>query len=267
MPIECSRVKYDAYQKHPVFELINRMMKYYDGIWNTCFSFIPHGTLAIGNYAADIYLSIRNTLESISMLLKVGHMSDAFVLIRKLFDTILMEIYLNVVREDKYDWTKDLVVKDVDEWLSRKHRIPNTKKILDTLRKSKTTKDLYPYFGWDSYLQKNRELLDNHVHSNSYHNILLNCPEMVLNDREKQLNNASIVLNQIMMVHLAFIFFMNGDYMMSSDYMDYIEMGMTPPEGSQYWLTRYAQEAFDEFLKPHEKLASFVKEHCCMEID
>ena len=267
MHIDRSKVNYDAYQKHHVFELINKMMEYYDGLWNTSFYFIPHGTICIGNYAANIYLSIYNTLDSISMLLKVGHMSDAFVLIRKLFDTILMEIYLNVVREDKYDWENNLVVKDVNEWLRRKHRIPYTEKILDTLKKSKTTKDLFPYFGWDSYLKKNRELLDNHVHSNSYYNILLNCPEMVLNDREQQLQNASIVLNQIMTVHLAFIFFMNGEYMMASDYMDYKDMGMEPPEGSECWLASYARKAFNEFLKPHEKLAKFIKDNCCMDIE
>ena len=44
-------------------------------------------------------------------------------------------------------------------------------------------------------------------------------------------------------------------------------MGDTPPEGSQYWLAKYAQDAFDEFIKPYSKIATFVKEHCYMEIE
>ena len=108
-----SQVENEAYQNHQVFELIDHMMDYYEGLWDTSFYFIPHGTTTIGNYASNIFLSIRTTLESIKMLLKEGHITDAFVLIRKLFDTVVVEIYLNVVREDKYDWMKSLVVEDL----------------------------------------------------------------------------------------------------------------------------------------------------------
>lgn len=69
-----------------------------------------------------------------------------------------------------------------------------------------------------------------------------------------------------MMVHMSFIFYLNGHYMMAHTHMDYLEMGDTPPEGSQYWLAKYAQDAFDEFIKPYPKIATFVKEHCYMEI-
>lgn len=267
MHIDNSQVKYDAYQNHEVFGLIDKMMEYYDGLSNTSFCFIPNGTMTIGNYAANIYMSICSTLKSIKMLLKEGHITDAFVLIRKLFDTMLVEIYLNVVREDKFDWMESLVVKDVDEWLRTQHWIPRTDKILEVLKESKTTKDLYPWFGWDTYLKTNRSHLDNHVHASSYYSILLNCPELYLKDREKQLKNASVILKQIMLVHISFMFFMNGPYMMASDYMDHRDMGMEPPEGSESWLAPYAQRAFDEFLKPHEKLAAFIKEHCCMDIE
>lgn len=96
---------------------------------------------------------------------------------------------------------------------------------------------------------------------------MLNCKDNYIEGREKQLNNATIILKQIMMVHLAFIFYLNGHYMMADVYMSYMEMGDTPPEGSERWLAKYAQDAFDEFIKPHEKLAVFIKERCCMEIE
>lgn len=266
MHIDHSQVKYDAYQKHQVFELIDHMMDYYEGISDTSFSFIPNGTLTFGNYATYVYMSIRSTLDSIKMLLKAGHITDAFVLIRKLFDTVLVEIYLNVVREDQFDWMKCIVVKDVDEWLRKGHWIPKTEKILSVLKESKSTKDLYPMFGWDTYLKKNRSLLDNHVHASSYRSILLNCQDIHIDNREKELKNASIILNQIMLLHLSFNFYLNGPYMIASDYMDYWDMNMEPPEGSESWIALYAQEAFDEFIKPHPRLAEFIREHCCLDI-
>lgn len=262
-----SHVRDEIIQNNQIYDLIDHMMDYYDGLWHTSYYFIPHGTMTIGNYASYIFLSIRATLDSIRLLLREGHITDAFVLIRKLFDTVLVEIYLNVVREDKYDWMKSLVVEDLDEWMKSNYWIPRTDKILKVLKDSKTTRDLYPWFGWDTYLKTNRTHLDNHVHASSYYSILLNCPQICLQDREKQLKNASIILKQIILVHISFTFFMNGQYMLASDYMEYRDMNMIPPEGSECWLAPYAQRAFDEFLKPHEKLAAFIKERCCMTIE
>lgn len=248
----------EEYDNHHVFETIEHMMDYYEGVSDTCFQFIPNGTVAAANYSSYVYMSIKVTLESIKMLLKDGHITDAFVLIRKPFDTALVEIYLNVVREDKYDWEKSIVVKDVNDWIRHK--------ILKALEKSETTKEIYPIFGWDSYLKKNRELLDEDVHVSRYKSLIANCKTVYLNDRVKYLKNANVILRQIMLVHLSFIFYLNGHYMMSHDYMSYLEMGDTPPEGSQYWLAGYAQKAFDEFIKPYPQIATFVKEHCSMEI-
>ena len=134
------------------------------------------------------------------------------------------------------------------------------------MKSSPSTKELFPFFGWNTYLKKNRELLDDSVHANRYSNILLNCSNVYIEDRMRQLKNADIILNQIILVHMALIFYLNGHYMMASDHIDHLDMGMTPPEGSEYWLANYAQDAFDEFIKPHERLATFIKEHCAMEI-
>ena len=118
----------------------------------------------------------------------------------------------------------------------------------------------------ESYLKTNREHLDGHVHASSYKSILLNCQDIYIENREQQLKNASIILKQIMMVHLSFIFYLNGHYMMAHDHMFYLEENMTPPEGSESWIAPYAQEAFDEFIKPHPRLAEFIREHCCLDI-
>lgn len=123
------------------------MMEFYDSISYSSLSFIPNGTRNIINYEANIYLSIRTTLDSIKNLLEVKHISDAFVLIRKLFDTVLANIYLDVVREDKFDWRNSRVVKDLDEWLEKEHRIPRTERILKVLKNSNTTRNFIPGSG------------------------------------------------------------------------------------------------------------------------
>jgi len=53
---------------------------------------------------------------------------------------------------------------------------------------------------------------------------------------------------------------------MASDYMDYMEMGITPPEGSEYWIASFAQDAFDKIIKPHLAIANFIISTCPLKI-
>lgn len=40
-----SEINKPEYQNHQVFEVIEHMMHYYDGVTNTCFGFVPNGAL------------------------------------------------------------------------------------------------------------------------------------------------------------------------------------------------------------------------------
>lgn len=186
---------------------------------------------------------------------------------RKYFDDVLVEIYIDVIRVDDYDFANNFIVKDVDEWIYKRHRIPSLKKILSKLQHSERTKELYPYFGWETYFKKYRESLDDSVHGNRFSYMMLNCNELILPIRVKHLNIIESVLKEVFTMHLAFIFYLNPHYMSSTDYMDYLDCGQTPPEGSETWLASYAQEAFDRYIKGNKSLGAFIKERCCMRIE
>lgn len=255
----------EAYLKHKMFDDLKFMMQFYNSISMSCFSFIASGTRGITNYASYVYTAIEGTLDSISILLTMGRINDAYTLIRKLFDDILLEIYMDVTLKEKFS-LDNFFVEEVNEWIQGKHRIPKTEKILKCLEKSEKTKDLYPLFGWDTYLKKNRELLDDSVHSNRFQQMLLNCNDVYIENRERHLKNCEIILNQLFLLHLSFIFHLNPQYLMASDYMDCLEMGITPPDGSQNWIAPFAQDAFDKVIKPYESIANFIISTCYLEI-
>ena len=100
---------------------------------------------------------------------------------------------------------------------------------MTVLRDSESTQDLYPLFGWDGALKRNRELLDGMVHTSSFGNILLSCRDVATADREKHLNHISTLLRSFFTIHLGFVFHLNSHYMMASDYVEYQEVGETPP--------------------------------------
>lgn len=255
----------EAYLRHKVFDDLKYMMAFYDSVSISCFSFIATGTHGITNYASYVYSAIEGTLDSISILLTKGRMNEAYTLIRKLFDDILLEIYMDVTLKDKFS-VDNFFVEEVDEWIRGKRRIPKTEKILKYLEKSERTKELYPLFGWETYLKKNRELLDDSVHSNRFPLMLLNCNTVYIEDRECHLKNCEIILNQLFLLHLSFIFHLNPQYLMASDYMDCVEMGMTPRDGSQNWIATFAQDAFDEIIKPHKVIAKYIISTCPLKI-
>lgn len=255
----------ESYLKHKVFDDLKYMMEFYDSISMSCFSFVVSGTHGITNYASYVYTAIEGTLDSISILLTKGRINDAYSLIRKLFDDILLEIYIDVTLKDKFS-IDNFIVKEVNEWIQGKHRIPKTERILKCLETSEKTKGLYPLFGWDTYLKKNRELLDDSVHSNRFHLMLLNCNKVYIEDRERHLKNCAIVLNQLFLLHVSFIFHLNPQYLMASDYMAYMDDGQTPPTGCENWIAPFAQDVFDKVIKPHKTIADFILSTCYLEI-
>lgn len=253
------------YLKHKVFDDLKYMMEFYDSISMNCFQFITSGTHGITNYASYVYSAIEGTLDSITILLNNGRINDAYTLIRKLFDDILLEIYIDVIRKDKIS-IDNIFVQEVDEWIKGKHRIPKVDKILKYLKESESTKDLYPFFGLNTYLKKNREFLDDSVHSNRFKLMLLNCNTLYIENRERHLENCGVMLNQLFLIHLSFIFHLNPHYLVAADYVDNIEMGMTPPEGSENWIAPFAQYAFDKIIRPHISIANFIKSTCTLDI-
>ena len=255
----------DDYLKHKVFDDLKYMREFYDSLSCSCFSFVASGTKGIVNYASYVYSSIEGTLDSITTLLTKGRINDAYTLIRKLFDDILLEIYMDVTLKDKFS-LDNYIVEEVNEWIQGKHRILKSEKILKYLKTSERTRDLYPLLGWDTYLKKNRELLDDSVHSNRFHLMLLNCNKVYLDDRERHLKNCEIVLNQLFLLHLSFIFHLNPQYLMAFDYIYYMDEGLTPPEGGEAWIAPFAQDAFDKVIKPHKAIANFILTTCYLEI-
>ncbi|MFQ7534199.1 MAG: hypothetical protein ACLRPT_03140 [Akkermansia muciniphila] len=56
--------------------------------------------------------------------------------------------------------------------------------------------------------------------------------------------------------------------MSSSDYIDYLECGMQPPENSQYWVAPFVQEALDEILAKHRPdIMQYLRQNTCMQIE
>lgn len=105
------------YKEHHLFKELDEMIDFYEAVSDRAFFFLPSGTKGFPNYESYYFMSIQGTLDSIKTLLKIARINDAFVLVRKVFDDILTEIYLDITLKDKFDIKKGLYVEEVQKWI------------------------------------------------------------------------------------------------------------------------------------------------------
>ena len=251
---------------HPSIEELLFICDFYNKLSFNSFPFYPVGTRGITNYNSYLYESLAGTISSIYDIVKKGHLNDACILLRAYFDAIYTAIYFDVVRNEQFDVFNNFVVKEVDEWLRAKYRIPSIQKLLCVIKTNDKTKDIYIIVNKNDKLKKFRDMLDDCVHGNRYIYYLCNCSNIYMEYRKQFLDTIHQILTSLFSLHLSILFSYNPQYLMASDYRDCLDLGLSPEPGSEYWIAPFAQEAFDKYIKSNRELANYIYENCSLEI-
>ena len=105
------------------------------------------------------------------------------------------------------------------------------------------------------------------MHYNFYHNHLFNDNQIIFDERNISLNQFERDLIAIFVQHFAYLFYLNDHYMASTDYVDYLDMGLTPEVDSQYWVAEFIQKAFDVYIKKYRPdIADEIKTKTIMKL-
>jgi hypothetical protein len=239
-----------SYSEHKVFNQLTDYSVFYESFSGRVMGWMTPGTNAIINLDTYVYSSIKGTLESINDILKRGRINDSYALLRKYYDSTIINIYSNLYLSDNFS-IDNFVVKQIDNWLKGKERLPEYRVMSKYIKDSPKLLSITNLLSQDKTYKDIRDRCNDHTHYNYFHNLLINDNEVYLeNDRLKALDNFSKDLEDILIQHLAYIFYLNDHYMMSSDYVDSLEMGAQPDEGWQYLVAPFIQGIFDKVLKP-----------------
>ena len=99
--------------------------------------------------------------------------------------------------------------------------------------------------------------IDNYVHTNGIKYLTDNYAFQV--DKEQKENELIETLQSITDIFLSLLAVIDSTKLQSSDYLDALEIGMEPIEGSQYWvcpiIAEYMNDRFDK------KLLSYIQEN------
>jgi len=80
-----------------------------------------------------VFTSFRGTLESISATAKLGHLNDAYSLLRKFYDGIYINIYTILYLDDNYTF-ETFIVQEIQSWLNGTGQLPSTQAVSNYIR-------------------------------------------------------------------------------------------------------------------------------------
>jgi hypothetical protein len=262
----CNMITDKAYIEHPVFEQLTRFAEFYKSLANSIMSFISMGTRSVINIDTYVYSSMQGTLESIHDILLKGHINDAYALLRKFYDATIINIYTNLYLDENFT-IENFVVEKIEKWLKGKEQLPDIRGMKNYIQHSTQVAKIYELLQKDKRYTELRDRCNDHTHYNFYFNVLVNDGQVFIKNRIVILDKFSMDLENIIIMHLSYLFYFKEEYMMSSDYVDSLDCGLTPEPDSQYFVAPFVQEIFDTLItKNRADLSTEIKKNTIMRL-
>jgi hypothetical protein len=252
------------YVEHPVFEQLSKYAEFYKDLAYSIMLFVSMGVRSIVNIDAYVFSSMQGTLESIRDILKNGRINDAYALLRKYYDAAKINIYTSLYLDDNFS-AENFVVEKIEKWRTGKDQMPNIREINTYIQKSEKVAKIHKLLHKDKRYSELRERCNDNTHYNFYYNVLLNDNRVLLGNRLSVLDKFSYDLENIFVLHLSYLFYINEHYMMSSDYIDSLDVDETPKPNSQYFVAPFVQDIFNSVIKKSRMdLATEIKSKTAM---
>ena len=250
------------YYSHPIFELLKDLQSFYDFLsYRSCDYF--KGILLTGKIvSSSIFESIAATIESIYILTYIGHLNDAFSLIRKLEDALFLSLFIGCEIDEaelKIACTsisiREIIVNNkVAKWCKTGGKLYNN--LEDLLKKIHIDAELRSLLNLDSQ-EKNsknkeeRQKCNDNVHYNSLRTFEINNNNC--RDKSIYLNQLFNIVVRLLTENFSLLYCIHPEYYSSEDYGFSLDEGDIPEEGSQYWVASIVQDVFDKYIKPYDK--------------
>ena len=103
------------YFNNPIFESLKDLSGFYRSLSFSTFPWVQQGLEKTINIDSYTFSSIQATLESIELVLSKGKINDAFALLRKYFDSVIINIYTSLCLIDHFS-IDNFVVKQINDW-------------------------------------------------------------------------------------------------------------------------------------------------------
>lgn len=254
------------YTNHEIFELMSGCSNFYYLLSFSVFGFLTLGVRASVNIDSYIFSSIQGTVDSTREILLKGRINDAYALLRKYHDLIIIDIYANLYSKNNLNEDTFLNTR-INNWFNGTEKFPEFRVMSQYIRNQKDLSALNDLLYADTTYKDLRERCNDNTHYNFYHNVVLNDKDIYNETRISALNNFAEDFENLFILHIGYLFYINDHYLMSSDYSDSMDLGLEPEEGSQYNVAPFIQNLFDDLIsKKRPQLVELIKSNTLMRI-
>ena len=237
------------------------------------FSFLVLGrdNIVCKNYTFSlqkILISSQATLGNIIGCCKCFCLADAYTLLRKYRDDLFFCLYLVTydanAKLDESKHTKKMET-NIEQWCKDNLGDLNINEVLATIGASKWLQEAVRKYDLQKSFSRIGRQLNNYVHGNGFS--FYNTNACFFNEKniEEQLNAIVSMARYITTTFLFLLSLCSPHYIMSTDYIDHLEFGQTPPDGSQYWVAPFVAKYLKTNIEMIDKNGyEYLKENTYM---
>jgi len=169
------------YREHDVFGKITFYAEFYKDLSYHIMSWMSSGTESIFNLDTYVYSSMQGTLESIHDTLSKARISDAYALLRKYYNSTIINVYTNLYLEDEQS-VENFIVEKINNWLNGRERLPEYRIMSQYILNSPKLESIRTLIIQNGQYKDIRERCNDHTHYNYYRvNVLI---EIIIGQRE-----------------------------------------------------------------------------------
>ena len=257
----------EKFNQHLTFKQLDEYAEFYETLSTSILGIIPFGVTLPFNIDSYLFTSIQGSILSIKEVLLKGRFSDAYALLRKYYDSVYINIYTNLFLEDNIT-LENLFKNKIDDWVHGKEQLPRYESMRKYIEESKKLANITNILKMDDPYKIIRDRCNDFTHYNFYRNILYNDSGIYLENRLGVLDQFGKDICNIFILHFSYLFTLSQHYMVSSDYIDSLDMGLTPEEGSEYFVAPFIQKMFDDVIKKYRiDLANEIKKNTSMKLE
>ena len=206
--------------------------------------------LGIVPISAILYSSSQ-TLESIKLCCNRGNFSDAYLLLRKYRDDLFYYLYAIAVSDDlnRSAGQPNKMVSDASknivDWYNNRQKNLYIGDVLGYIGKSQLISKTVDKYDLRRSLVIIRDKLNNYAHANgrSYYNMT---PGELTKGIKKTCKEFISDLNYLTFVFVFLLSLVKPAAIMSSDYVDYLDLGLTPPTGLDKLVAPFIKEYIND---------------------
>jgi len=244
--------------------ILKDRVDFYRSLSNSVFGFISLWTKSISNIDSYMFDSMYRTIDSIILLLKYKKFSDSYSLLRKYYDLCIINLYTNFYLKENFSYESPLVVEEIVNWIEWREKLPTYFDMSQYIVNYDEVSDISKLLDKRKY-REIRDRCNDNVHYNTYYHVMMN-NDVYLPNIEKILKRFWNDMENIFIMHFWYLFYVNNHYMVSSDYIDCLEMWYQPKDEYQYYVAPFFQKMFDSLKAKHPKVCNQILKKTNMDL-